>query len=235
LHQEIAFIHIPKARLLGHLAAAAAGYVLPQFRKLQLGILVVIDGVTIAKEYVDHGVSGSKESRPALDRMMSDAQRRRFDILLVWKLGRFARSLKFLVVSLAELAALGVAFVSLRDNLDLSTPMGRFTAQLLGAMAEFEKELIRERVQAGLDRRKNDLQTRGWFTSKRGNRCSNLGRRRVNVDVVRIGQLRAQGCSWRAIARELGVGEGTVRGAALLRAKNVSEIGTGNALVSVVA
>src|SRR5512141_3386071 len=81
-------------------------------------------------------------------------------------------------ISLAELAAVGVAFVSLRDNLDLSTPVGRFTAQLLGAMAEFEKELIRERVQAGLDRRKNELQKRGWFTSKRGNRCAALGRKR---------------------------------------------------------
>jgi DNA invertase Pin-like site-specific DNA recombinase len=189
-------------------------------------------GWTIANEYVDHGVSGSKESRPALDRLMADAQRRRFDILLVWKLDRFARSLKFLVVSLAELAALGVAFVSLRDNLDLSTPMGRFTAQLIGAMAEFEKELIRERVQAGLDRRKDQLQKRGWFTSKRGDRCAALGRKRVSVDVVRIAALREQGRSWRAIARELGVGEGTVRRAALTRAKNVSEIGTGTALVS---
>ena len=115
-------------------------------------------------------------------------QRRHVRNLLVWKLDRFARSLKFLVVSLAELAAVGVAFVSLRDNLDLSTPMGRFMAQLLGAMAEFEKELIRERVQAGLDRRKNELQKRGWFTSKRGNRCSALGRKKVSVDVAQITQ-----------------------------------------------
>lgn len=122
--------------------------------------------------------------------------------------------------------------MSLRDNLDLSTPMGRFTAQLLGAMAEFEKELIRERVQAGLDRRKDELQKRGWFTSKRGARCSALGRKRVSVDVAQIAALRDQGHSWRAIASELGVGEGTVRRAALPRAKNVSEIGAGTALVS---
>jgi DNA invertase Pin-like site-specific DNA recombinase len=159
-------------------------------------------------------------------------QRRHVRNLLVWKLDRFARSLKFLVVSLAELAAVGVAFVSLRDNLDLSTPMGRFMAQLLGAMAEFEKELIRERVQAGLDRRKNELQKRGWFTSKRGNRCSALGRKKVSVDVAQIAALREQGLSWRTIASELGVGEGTVRRAALSPAKNVSEMGTGTALVS---
>jgi DNA invertase Pin-like site-specific DNA recombinase len=204
----------------------------PEMQLAEMREYVARRGWTIADEYVDHGVSGSKESRPALDRLLADAQRRRFDILLVWKLDRFARSLKFLVVSLAELAALGVAFVSLRDNLDLSTPMGRFTAQLLGAMAEFEKELIRERVQAGLDRRKDELQKRGWFTSKRGNRCAALGRKRVSVDVAQITALREQGHSWRAIAAELRVGEGTVRRAALPRAKNVSKIGAGTALVS---
>ena len=187
---------------------------------------------TIANKYVDHGISGSKVSRPALDRLLADAQRRRFDVLLVWKLDRFARSLKFLVVSLAELAAVGVAFVSLRDNLDLSTPSGRLMFQIIGAMAEFEKELTRERVQAGLDRRKDELQKRGWFTSKRGSRCAALGRKRVAVDVAQIAALREQGHSWRAIATELGVGEGTVRRAALPRAKNVSEIETGTALVS---
>jgi DNA invertase Pin-like site-specific DNA recombinase len=204
----------------------------PELQLAELREYVARRGWTVTNEYVDHGVSGSKESRPALDRLLADAQRRRFDVLLVWKLDRFARSLKFLVVSLAELAALGVAFVSLRDNLDLSTPMGRFTAQLIGAMAEFEKELIRERVQAGLDRRKDELQKRGWFTSKRGNRCAALGRKRVSVDVAQIAALREHGRSWRAIATELGVGEGTVRRAALQRAKNVSEIGTGTALVS---
>jgi DNA invertase Pin-like site-specific DNA recombinase len=135
-------------------------------------------------------------------------------------------------VNLAELAALGVAFVSLRHNLDLSTPMGRFTAHLLGAMAEFEKELIRERVQAGLDRREDELQKRGWFTSKRGNRSAVLGRKRVSADLEQIAAMREHGRSWRVIASELGVGEGTVRRAALPRAKNVSVIGTGTALVS---
>jgi DNA invertase Pin-like site-specific DNA recombinase len=82
-------------------------------------------GWQIAEEYTDQGVSGSKESRPALNRLMIDAQRRRFDAVLVWKIDRFGRSLKHLVNALAELAAFGVAFVSLRDNLDLSTPSGR--------------------------------------------------------------------------------------------------------------
>jgi len=81
---------------------------------------------------------------------MTDAHSRRFDAVLVWKIDRWGRSLKHLVTSLAELDAFGVAFISLRDNLDLSTPSGRLMMQLLGAMAEFERALIQERVKAGL-------------------------------------------------------------------------------------
>ena len=79
-------------------------------------------GLEIKTEFVDQGISGSKESRPALNRLMADAHKRKFDAVLVWKIDRFGRSLKHLVNSLAELGALGVAFISLRDNLDLSTP-----------------------------------------------------------------------------------------------------------------
>jgi DNA invertase Pin-like site-specific DNA recombinase len=107
-------------------------------------------GWQITEEYSDQGVSGSKESRPALNRLMADACRRRFDSILVWKIDRFGRSLKHLVNSLAELAALGVAFISLRDNLDLSTPSGRLMFQIIGAMAEFERALIQERVRTGV-------------------------------------------------------------------------------------
>jgi DNA invertase Pin-like site-specific DNA recombinase len=96
-------------------------------------------GWQITEEYTDQGVSGCKESRPALNRLMSDACRRRFDAVLVWKTDRFGRSLKHLVNALAELAALGVAFISLRDNLDLSTPSGRLMFQIIGAMAEFDE------------------------------------------------------------------------------------------------
>jgi hypothetical protein len=84
------------------------------------------------------------------NRLMADAHRRKFDAVLVWKLDRFARSLKQLVNAPAEMDALGVAFVSLRDNLDLSTPSGRLMFQIIGAMAEFERALIQERVRAGL-------------------------------------------------------------------------------------
>jgi DNA invertase Pin-like site-specific DNA recombinase len=107
-------------------------------------------GWEIAGCYVDTGVSGAKDLRPALNRLMADAHQRRFDAVLVWKLDRFGRSLRHLVNALAELEALGVAFVSLRDNLDLSTPSGRLMFQIIGAMAEFERSLIVERVKAGM-------------------------------------------------------------------------------------
>jgi DNA invertase Pin-like site-specific DNA recombinase len=126
----------------------------------------------ITEEYIDQGVSGCKESRPALNRLMADACRRRFDAILVWKIDRFGRSLKHLVNSLAELAALGVAFISLRDNLDLSTPSGRLMFQIIGAMAEFERALIQERVRAGL----RNARAKG----------KRLGRPRVTVDASRI-------------------------------------------------
>jgi DNA invertase Pin-like site-specific DNA recombinase len=107
-------------------------------------------GWQVTGEYVDVGISGSTDRRPELDRLLVDAHRRRFDVVLVWKLDRFSRSLRNLVNSLAELDTLGVDFVSFRDNLDFSTPSGRLMFQIIGAMAEFERALIQERVRAGM-------------------------------------------------------------------------------------
>jgi DNA invertase Pin-like site-specific DNA recombinase len=154
-------------------------------------------GWQIVDEFIDQGVSGSKESRPALNRLMSDACRRRFDAVLVWKIDRFGRSLKHLVNSLAELSALGVAFVSLRDNLDLSTPSGRLMFQIIGTMAEFERALIQERVRAGL----RNARAKG----------KRLGRPRIIVNTARIRDLRAQGRSWAAITAQTGVSKGTAQ------------------------
>jgi len=147
-------------------------------------------GWQIAGEYVDAGVSGAKDSRPELNRLMADAKRRKLDVVLIWKLDRFGRSLRHLVNALAELEAVGVAFVSLTDNLDMSTPAGRLMFQIIGAMGEFERSLIQERVKAGL----RNARAKG----------KKLGRPRVVVDAARIGRLRAQGCSIREIADELG-------------------------------
>src|SRR5437868_6505449 len=168
----------------------------------------------IVEEYVDNGVSGSKDSRPALNKLMADAHGRKFDAVLVWKIDRWGRSLKHLVTSLAELDAYGITFISLRDNLDLSTPSGRLMMQLLGAMAEFERALIQERVRAGLRNAKS-----------KGVR---LGRPPVFVSESRIDALRLSGASWRAIAKDLGVALGTVHRVAQARSKNAcGGFGTG--------
>jgi DNA invertase Pin-like site-specific DNA recombinase len=148
-------------------------------------------GWEITGEYVDNGVSGAKESRPELNRMMVDAKKRNFDVIAVWKLDRFGRSLKQLVMTLADLESLGVAFVSLRDGFDLSTPSGRLMFQIIGAMGEFERNLIRERVRAGMA-----------HARAKGRK---LGRAKVHVDMNSVEVRRANGESLRAIARDLGV------------------------------
>jgi DNA invertase Pin-like site-specific DNA recombinase len=108
-------------------------------------------GFTIIGEYIDNGISGTRERRPQLDRLLDAAKKRQIDLIIVWKLDRFGRSLKQLVNALEELSSLGIGFISYQDNLDLTTPQGRLMFHIIGAMAEFERELIRERVRAGLD------------------------------------------------------------------------------------
>jgi len=168
-------------------------------------------GLTIHEEYVDHGVSGSKESRPALNRMMIDARRRKFDAVLVWKIDRLGRSLKHLIVTLADLNDLGVAFISLRDNLDLSTASGRLMFQIIGAMAEFERALIQERVRAGL----RNAQAKG----------KRLGRPAIAVDVQQILSLRTSGRSWAEIEGLTGIGERTAMRALMAHRSHVCNSG----------
>jgi DNA invertase Pin-like site-specific DNA recombinase len=153
-------------------------------------------GWKIAGEYVDVGHSGAKDSRPQLDRLMTDAHQRRFDAVLTWKLDRFGRSLRHVVNALADLEARGVAFVSLKENIDLTTPTGRLMFQIIGAMAEFERSLITERVRAGL----RNAKARGRL----------LGRPRIPLDVEHVNRMRAEGTSFRVIARRLGVSVGKV-------------------------
>jgi putative DNA-invertase from lambdoid prophage Rac len=134
-------------------------------------------------------VSGSKESRPQLNALMKAAKQRRFDAVLVWKLDRFGRSLKHLVTALADLHAMGIAFVSFKEGLALSTPTGRLMF-IIGAIVEFERELIRERVRAGM----HHARSKG----------RKLGRPTANVDMRDVSARRAAGDSLRAIARDLG-------------------------------
>jgi DNA invertase Pin-like site-specific DNA recombinase len=160
-------------------------------------------GLDVATEYVDVGISGAKDSRPELDKLMAAARRRFVDAVVVYRYDRFARSLRQLVNALCEFDALGIQFVSLHEGVDTSTPNGRLVFGIFASIAEFERELIRSRVRSGLAAAK-----------ARGKR---LGRPRVNVDAAQIARLRSQGLPWIAIAKALGVGEGTVRRAALTR------------------
>jgi DNA invertase Pin-like site-specific DNA recombinase len=107
-------------------------------------------------EYVDEGVSGSKERRPALDRLLNDARRRRVDVLICWRLDRLGRNLRHLVTLLDELQALGVSFVSLGEGIDCTTPAGKLQLHILAALAEFERGRIQERVRAGLARARRE-------------------------------------------------------------------------------
>jgi DNA invertase Pin-like site-specific DNA recombinase len=122
-------------------------------QRLELGRYCEARGWT-ATEYLDEGVSGSKESRPALDRLLTDARRHRFDTLIVWRLDRLGRNLRHLILLLDELSALGVAFVSLNEGIDTTTPAGRLQLHLLGAVAEYERGVIAERVKLGMARAK---------------------------------------------------------------------------------
>jgi len=184
-----------KAALYGRVSTMNGQH--PEMQLADLREFAARRGWEIVREYVDEGVSGSKESRPELNRLMQDARRRQFDIVLVWKVDRFGRSLKHLVNALAELDSCGVAFASLKDNLDLSTPSGRLMFGIIAAMAEFERSLIQERVKAGLNHARRNGKT--------------LGRPRRVVDLDAVARLSAEGHSLRSIASTLNIGYGTAR------------------------
>jgi DNA invertase Pin-like site-specific DNA recombinase len=147
------------------------------------------------QEYVDHAVSGAKESRPALDAMLKDAKRRRIDAICCWRLDRLGRSLKHLIMLIDELNALGVALISLGESIDTSTPAGRLQLHILGAIAQFERERIRERVVSGLLRARSQ-----------GRR---LGRPKAPLPIAKIEAV--SGLSNTAAASALGVSVGTVK------------------------
>ena len=157
-------------------------------------------------EYIDEGVSGARTRRPELDRLLGDAHRRRFDAVLVWKLDRLGRSLSHLIHIVDRLGSLGVDLISLNDpGLDTTGPTGRLIFHVMGAVAEFERDLIRERTKAGIA-----------SARRRGKR---LGRPRIPVALAKAQSLLASGLSVSAAARELGISRATLRRAL---AKNVS-------------
>jgi DNA invertase Pin-like site-specific DNA recombinase len=157
-------------------------------------------GWQIVGQYLDAGVSGAKDSRPELNRLMGHAHKRKFDVVVVWKFDRFARPVSHLLRALETFSALGIAFVSLSEQMDTTTPAGKMVFTVLGAVAELERSLIAERVRAGL----RNARAKG----------KTLGRPRTMVDANAVGRLRNQGVTWRAIAKQLGVGIGIVHRAA---------------------
>lgn len=148
-----------------------------------------------AVEFVDRGVSGAKDRRPALDEMLKAAKRRRFDVLVCWRLDRLGRNLKHLITLLDDFQALGVAFVSLQEGIDATTPAGKLQMHILGAIAEFERARIQERVRAGLARAR-----------AQGVR---LGRPRRQIDPERLAAV--AGLPEREAARRLGIPRSTLQ------------------------
>lgn len=150
-----------------------------------------------ATDYVDEGVSGSKDRRPALDRMMADARAGKLDVVAVWRFDRFARNTAHLLAAMDEFRALGVSFVSLREQIDTSTPMGKAMFTIVSAISELERDLIRERVVAGVQRAKAS-----------GKHC---GRPKVAMDLRPALALIREGRGLKDVAAILKVSRATLR------------------------
>src|SRR5689334_15645590 len=154
-------------------------------------------GFSLLREYVDVGESGAKDSRPQLNELMAAARKRQIDAVLVWRFDRFARSTKHLLLALEEFRSLGVQFFSYQENIDTSSPLGQALFTIVSAVAQLERDIIRERVSAGI----RNARAKG----------RKFGRPIRVVDQDRILQLREEGASLRQIAENLGVGYGTIR------------------------
>jgi len=154
-------------------------------------------GFEIYQEYIDRGVSGTKDSRPSLDQLMNDGRKKFFGTVVVWRFDRFARSSKHLVTALEEFLNLGINFISYNENIDLGSPMGKAMFTIISAMAQLERDIISERVKAGL----RNAQANG----------KKLGRRPTPKHVKnKVRELKEQGTSIRNIAKQLKIGKATV-------------------------
>jgi DNA invertase Pin-like site-specific DNA recombinase len=179
-------------------------------------------GWQVVGEYVDTGWSGKLASRPELNRLMSDARLRRFDCCAVWKLDRWGRSLVHGITSITELVSIGIRFLAITQNIDTdeSNPMSRFMLSILFAFADMERELIRERVTAGI----RNAQRKGV----------RLGRKRVVFDRSKAMDMHEAGASIKTIAAELGVGVGTIH-RALVAFQKPADLGSSYVTDSVVS
>jgi len=168
----------------------------PEMQLAALREYAVRRGLEIVEEYVDCGVSGTKDRRPALDRLIHGARQRQFDVVLVWKFDRFARSVHHLIEALEEFRSLGIQFISYTEAIDTTTALGQAMFTIISAIAALERDLIVERVRAGMARAK-----------AQGKR---LGRPRANVDAAEVRALRAQGRSLKQVADQFGISKTTV-------------------------
>jgi DNA invertase Pin-like site-specific DNA recombinase len=168
----------------------------PETQTIELRAFAKQRGYEIAHEYVDHGVSGTKARRPALDEMLKDAHRHRFDVVIVWACDRLARSTKHFLDVLDELNGLGIRFVSQREAIDTDGPLGRAIVVIISAIAELERSLIVERVRAGMRRAKLD-----------GRR---IGRAPLDVDHTALVKDRLSGMSLTNTARKHGLSRASV-------------------------
>jgi DNA invertase Pin-like site-specific DNA recombinase len=153
-------------------------------------------GLSIFKVYKDNGVSGTKESRPALNELMNDAKKKKFDVVLVWRFDRFARSTKHLVTALYEFRNLGIDFISYQENIDTSSPLGEAIFTIISAMSKLERDIIADRVKGGLRKAKAN--------------GKQLGRPKSEVDTDKVIECRKQNKSIRQIAKELGLSNNLV-------------------------
>jgi DNA invertase Pin-like site-specific DNA recombinase len=168
----------------------------PETQALDLRKFATQRGLQIVETYLDHGISGTKARRPALDRMLEDARRRKFDVLVVWSCDRLARSTKHLLQVLDELNGYGVQFLSQREAIDTEGPLGRAIIIIVAAIGELEKSLIVERVRAGMRRAK--LEGR------------QIGRARLDIDREQVVIDRREGMSLTAVARRHNISRASV-------------------------
>jgi len=143
----------------------------------------------IYNEYLDNGISGSIKKRPALDKLMSDAKKKKFDVILVWRFDRFARSSRHLVEALHTFRHLDIQFISYNENIDTGSPLGEAMFTIISAMAQLERDIIKERVKAGLKNARNKGKT--------------LGRPKVDIDLTRAKEMQNEGDSIRSISIKL--------------------------------
>ena len=153
-------------------------------------------GLEVVQEYADRGVSGTKARRPGLDAFMADARQKKFSVMLVSAFDRVARSTKHFLHVIDELDSLGIEFISRRENIDTSGPMGRLFLTLISSIAELESDLIRERVRAGMRRAK--LEGR------------QIGRTRLDINREQVVVDRRSGMSLTQVAKKHGISRASV-------------------------